>query len=57
MFMKNLLLLVSSAPSSSLAYILGQQPADESGRGRQDHLVSLLIFPFLVLNFGVVELV
>jgi hypothetical protein len=57
MFMKNLFLLISSAPSSSSAYTLGQKPADESGGERQDQLVSLMIFPFLVLNFGVVELV
>jgi hypothetical protein len=57
MFMENFFLLVSSAPSSSSAYTLGQQPADESGQERQDPLVSLLIFPFLVLDFGVVELV
>jgi hypothetical protein len=55
--MKNFFLLVSSAPSSSSSYILRQQPADESGRERQDPLVSPLIFPFLVLNFGAVELV
>jgi hypothetical protein len=57
MFMKNFFLLVSSAPSSSSAYIMGQQPADKSGQERQDPLVSPLIFPFLVLNFGAVELV
>jgi hypothetical protein len=57
MFMENFFLLVSSAPSSSSAYTLGQQPTDESGQERQDPLVSLLIFPFLVLDFGVVELV
>jgi hypothetical protein len=54
--MKNFFLLGISAPSSSSAYILGQQPADESGRERQDPLVSPLIFPFLVLNFGALEL-
>jgi hypothetical protein len=55
--MKNFFLLVSSAPSSSSAYILGQQPADESGRECQDPSVFPLIFLFFFLNFGAVELV
>jgi hypothetical protein len=55
--MKNFFLLVSSATSSSSAYILGQQTADESGRERQDPLVSPLIFLFFFLNFGAVKLV
>jgi hypothetical protein len=56
-FMKNFCLLVSSAPSSSSAYTLWQQPAVESGRERQDPSVFPLIFLFFFLNFGAVELV
>jgi hypothetical protein len=55
--MKYFFLLISSAPSSYSAYILGQQPADESGRECQDLSVFSLIFLFFFLNFGSVELV
>jgi hypothetical protein len=55
--MKDFLLLISFAPSSSSAYILGQQLAGESGRERQDPSVFPLIFLFFFLHFEAVELV
>jgi hypothetical protein len=55
--MKDFFPLISFAPSSSSAYILGQQSADKSGRERQDLSVSPLIFLFFFLNFEAVELV
>jgi hypothetical protein len=45
------------APSSSSAYILGQQSAGKSGREHQDPSVFPLIFLFIFLHFEAVELV